>query len=272
MKTFDSIIRKGGYENMAKKKWFKSSIALLFALQLSLAVGLGAMAADELVLDNYDRTNLTDFAASQANAAWNGGDAGKSATIEDNALKLEYGSNGWFGTGGAIDASSYKYLKIRIKGAAGGEGADFDLNYAVGETVKTTDKPFADLLTAPGKKIPAITTDYQDILIDLEANGIDKGIQALHFNFHEGVSGTIWIDHISFTNSGSGSAAGNDAAADNAATDDAAAGAPAADSNASEPNPKTGDPMNMSVYVMLAVISGATALFLVFKAGRAKRI
>jgi hypothetical protein len=251
-------------KHMAKKSWFKLSITLPLVMFLSLAFGLGAMAADDLVLDNYDRTNLTDFAASQANAAWNGGDAGKSATIENNALKLEYASQGWFGTGGAIDASNYKYLKIRIKGAKGGEGADFDLNYAVGETVKTIGKPFADLLAAPGKKIPAITTEYQDILIDLEANGIDKGIQAVHFNFHEGKSGTIWIDEISFTND-AGSAAANNAAA----------GASAADSNATaatEPNPKTGDPMNLNLYIGLAAVSGMAAMFLVFKAARAKRI
>ena len=241
------------------------SVSLLLSLLLSLVFGWSAMADGDLVLDNYDRTDLTDFAASGAGAAWNGGDAGKSASLDDNALKLEYGSSGWFGTGGPIDASAYKYLKIRIKGAAGGEGADFDLNYAVGETVKHTGKAFADLLAAPGAKIPAVTTEYQDILIDLEANGIDRGIQALHFNFHEGAQGTIWIDEIAFTNSGAAGAPAGD-------TSGSASSGTAADAGSAEANPKTGDSRNVVLFAWMAVISGAAALFLMTKIGRKKHV
>jgi len=251
-------------KSLIKKKSLKMSIYLLVALNLLFVAGLTAMAADDdLVFDNYDRSTLSDFASSNAGAQWTGGDAGKSAAIDNNALKLEYGSEGWFGTGGGIDASGYKYLVIRIKGAAGGEGADFDLNYAVGETVKTTGKTFADLASKD------ITKEYQDIAIDLAANKIDKGIQALHFNFHNGTSGTIWIDSISFSNTAGSKAT---PAKDKAGTGDAkAADSGTKDKPAAASNPKTGDSMNMTMYVWLAMISGMTVVALTVKARRAKQ-
>jgi hypothetical protein len=253
-----------------RTKSFKWSASLLVALNLLFASALTALAADDLVFDNYDRTTLSDFAAGTVGAQWTGGDAGKGAAIDGNALKLEYASSGWFGSGGGIDASSYKYLKIRIKGAAGGEGKDFDLNYAVGDTVKTVGKAFADIASS------AITKEYQDIYVDLPANKIDKGIQALHFNFHEGASGTLWIDSISFTNT-AGAKATEPAkepakepatdTSDTTATDDGAAASTAEPAT----NPKTGDGMNPSLYITLAAISGAAALTLVYRAKKANR-
>lgn len=250
----------------------KFTVSILLALALTLAAGLSAMAAEgDLVYDNYDRSDLKDFASSGSNAAWADGNAGKGASIDGNALKLEFGSQGWFGSGGGIDASTYKYLVIRAKGAAGGEGGAFDLNYAVGPDVKTTGKAFSDLVGPSGDKIPAVTKDYQDLVIDLAANGIDGGIQGFHFNFHDGASGTLWIDSISFTNSAPGAAAEEPATEEPAAeepatTDDSGAEAPAA-----EPNPQTGDATNLSLYATLAAVSGAAALLLAFKARRANR-
>lgn len=224
---------------------FKKVIVSLFAVML-LSVPLSAMAATEdFVYDSYDRGDI-DPAGSDSNAAWASG----IGVVDNNALKLEYGSEGWFGTGGAIDVSDYKYLKLTIKGAAGGEGADFDLNYDSGG-VKNTGKSFAELTAASGD--PAITTDYQDVYIDLAANGIDSGIQGFHFNFHSGVSGTIWIDQIAFTESAPG-----------AATVDA----PAASDDVA--NPKTGVDSNMNMYLIIALFAGAAAAIL-WKKGRAQR-
>jgi LPXTG-motif cell wall-anchored protein len=237
----------------------KLSISLLVAVMLMLALGMSAMAAEgDLVYDNYDRADLKDFASSGSNAAWADGNAGKNASIEDNALKLEFGSAGWFGTGGGIDATSFKYLVIRAKGAAGGEGGALDLNYAVGPDVKNTGKAFADLVGPSGDKIPAITTEYQDLVIDLAGNGIDTGIQGFHFNFHDGASGTIWIDSISFTNTAPSSAPAEEPAA-------------TTDAPAAESNPQTGDNMNTSLYAALAAISGAAALYLTVRARKANR-
>ncbi|BBI34152.1 LPXTG cell wall anchor domain-containing protein [Cohnella abietis] len=259
--------------SLLKKKSFKLSLSLLVALNLLFVTGLTAMAAsDNLVFDNYNRATLSDFAGAKVGAQWTGGDAGKSATIEDNALKLEYASKGWFGTGGGIDASEYKYLKITIKGASGGEGADFDLNYAVGETVKTIGKNFADLSGV------AITKDYKDIYIDLAANKIDKGIQALHFNFQDGKSGTIWIDDISFTNSNGKKAEPakvepkkEEPKKEEPKKDDGEKSEPAAtDGAGAEANPKTGDTMNVTLYGLIALLSGGAALAFAIKLRRAK--
>ncbi len=246
----------------------KLTASLLLALLLALAMSLTAMAADdELVYDNYDRATLGDFASSGSNAAWTGGDAGKSASIDGNALKLEFGSSGWFGTGGGIDASEYKYIVIRVKGAAGGEGSAFDLNYAVGDQVKTIGKAFADLVGPSGGKVPEIAKNYQDIVVDMKANGIDPGIQAFHFNFHDGASGTIWIDSIAFAKAAPKAPAKTTPAKDNGvAKTDAGKDAPAA-----EPNPQTGDTMNTTLYATAAAVTGAAALFLAFKARRASR-
>ncbi|RKP58070.1 sortase B protein-sorting domain-containing protein [Cohnella endophytica] len=253
--------------SLLKKKALKLSVSLLLIVNLMFVAGLTAMAAsDDLVFDNYDRATLGDLAGAKVGAQWTGGDAGKSASIDGNALKLEYASKGWFGTGGGIDASGYKYLKLTIKGAAGGEGADFDLNYAVGENVKTTGKSFADLSGAK------ISTDYQDIYVDLAANKIDKGIQALHFNFHDGApAGTIWIDSISFTNSKGAKA--DTPKADTPKADTPKADTPKADgaTTTKEANPKTGDSSNMNLYGTLALMSGLAAILLIARARRAGR-
>ena len=256
-------------KNMLMKKALRLSLALIVLVNVFIVSGMAMAASDELVFDNYDRAALADFAGSEVGAQWTGGDAGKGATIDNNALKLEFASSGWFGTGGGVDASTFKYLKIRVKGAAGGEGESLDLNYAVGEAVKTTGVPFSALISASGDPVPAVTKDYQDILIDLVANKIEKGIQALHFNFHEGSSGTIWIDSISFTNEGPAKVEAAPEAdpviTDTAVTDTAAAPV------AAEANPKTGDTSNMSLYLSLALISGLAALVMVYKGRSTKR-
>lgn len=225
----------------------KFTVSLVTMLSLLLTFGVIALAAEDLTYDNFNRTALNDLAA--VGAEWTGGDAGNSVSIENNALKLEFGSSGWFGTGGGIDATPYKYLKIRVKGVAGGEGSQFDLNYAVGPEVKVTEKAFSDLISASGD--PAITTEYQDIYIDLGANSIDTGIQAFHFNFHENVSGTIWIDEISFTNSAPAAST-----ADTASQETETEETTSEEASPAENNPDTGDGTNVILYLIISIMSG----------------
>ncbi|MFC5530223.1 sortase B protein-sorting domain-containing protein [Cohnella yongneupensis] len=251
-------------KTVVKPRKLLASFVLVF--MLALAMGLSAMAADgDLVYDNYNRTDLKAFDEG-SKAAWADGNG----AIDGNALKIAYGSEGWFGTGGGIDASTYKYLVFRIKGAAGGEGDAFNLNYAAPSGVKNTNKSFSDLVGPSGDKIPAITTEYQDIVIDLAASGIDSDIQGFHFNFHKDVSGSLWIDTITFTNTAPNAPAAEEPAKDDdggaAATDDQPAAEPAA-----EPNPQTGDTSNTSLYVMLAAVSGAAVVMLSIKARKANR-
>lgn len=244
-------------KDLVKGKFSKLSVSFLAVFTLVFGIGFAAMAdtSSGLVLDNYNRTTLSDFSGSGVGAQWTGGNAGGSAKIVNNALVLNYGSQGWFGTGGAIDASKYKYLVIRIKGAKGGEGSDFDLNYAVGSTVKQTGKTFSQLLSAPGKKVPAITTNYQNIVIDLAANNFDKRIQALHFNFNKNVSGTLYIDNISFTNNlpSAASTSSSPSSSKSSATTQPA-------------NPKTGDHTPINLYDILAVLSGIAVVGLSVRA------
>ncbi|WP_433445082.1 hypothetical protein [Nonomuraea sp. CA-141351] len=98
------------------------------------------------------------------NCFLNGGGSG---TVSSGALSLRYDNCGWFGSDVNTDLSAYTHLVVRIKGAAGGEQAHFNLSLG------GVKKVFGDF-TLDGGGHPAITTAYQDIRIPMSANGINR--------------------------------------------------------------------------------------------------
>lgn len=153
-----------------------------------------------LLLDNYDNSPLwpgnNDLGKwSGANGFLNG--SGGAGVIQDNAIVLQYNNGGWFGSDINMDISQYKYLVFRIKGSTGGEQNAFKLR--VGNAYKL----FGDFTSTP------ITTSYQDISIDMEANGVNRTSPGqLNLEFWFGKSGTICIDEIRLTK-GSGTPSGD---------------------------------------------------------------
>ncbi len=96
----------------------------------------------------------------------------------------------------ALEGISYcKYLTIRIKGEVGGEQNKLIMDWHP-EDAKFYAARFSDLVLADGTN-PVITTEWQDLVIDLEASGFPGMTNALHIRaFADCV---IWIDEIVFS-------------------------------------------------------------------------
>lgn len=151
-----------------------------------------------LILDDYDGSPL--WPGTNDLNAWTGangflnGSSGAGA-VQDGALVLQYNNAGWFGSDVNRDVSQYQDLVFRIKGSKGGEQDSFKLR--IGNAYKL----FSDFTSVP------ITTSYQDIRIDMEANGINRSSPGqLDLEFWYGKAGTIFIDEIRFAGKSSGTA------------------------------------------------------------------
>lgn len=144
-----------------------------------------------LILDNYDNSPV--WPGTNDLGLWTGANGftngtGGAGIVQNEALVLSYNNSGWFGSDINRDISQYKYLVIRIKGGAGGEQNDFRLR------IGNVYKYFGDFTSTP------ITTGYQDIRIDMEANGINRTSPGqMNMEFWNGKSGTLYIDEIRFT-------------------------------------------------------------------------
>ena len=108
----------------------------------------------------------------------------------------------WMGNWGeainmwALEGISYcKYLTIRVKGEAGGEENKLLMDWHP-EDSKFYAARFSDLVLADGGKA-TITTDWQDLKIDLEASGFPGMTNALHIRAF--AECTIYLDELYFS-------------------------------------------------------------------------
>ena len=108
----------------------------------------------------------------------------------------------WMGNWGeAIDMWSLegisfcKYMTIRIGGADGGEENKLMLHFQPEDGPSFVCR-FSDLVTKDGGS-PAITTDMQDIVIDLQASGFPGMTNRMHIRAFVGC--TIYLDEIYFS-------------------------------------------------------------------------
>ena len=179
-------------------------------------------AADSFLWDNFDDrdpNNKPEFGPNGVNIWWDNW-ANLRAKNEDGAIKLDmrpgefdpedYDSEDeyfaraadWMANWGeavnmwALDGISYcKYLNIRIKGEAGGEEVCLIMDWHP-EDAKFYAARFSDLVLADGTH-PVITTEWQDLVIDLEASGFPGMTNAFHIRAFAPC--VIWIDEISFS-------------------------------------------------------------------------
>jgi hypothetical protein len=189
----------------------KSLLTLALAAAMTLiSVGLGGVKASAagdttMLLDDYNRPSLgVEGKGGAYNTPNSKGIAiywmqmsNAVAKIENNALKLQMDGNGWFGEGAALKDPTYKFIIIKVKGEKGGEEKTLSLNPDAKGGVKYTDLKGAD-----GKPVPAITKEYQNIVIDIEKSGfkIPEGFEAMHFNNVDPI--TIYIDEIYISKDG----------------------------------------------------------------------
>ncbi len=191
----------------------KRFISIVLSLALVLTVfAMGASAAvvteapqNDRMFDDFNRSGVENIKA--------GGDvlwvaprfaSGYGATITDGVLELSYeGKNDYFGEGTEIKLENYCYLVMKVKGAAGGEGDDFSLTTEYDES-SAKRKIFSSYVGPDNKPIPAITTEWQYIVLDMVKSGMGKDADPdfldLTFHFESGKSGKIYIDEIYLTN------------------------------------------------------------------------
>ena len=96
----------------------------------------------------------------------------------------------------ALDGiSDCKYLTIRVKDAEGGEENKLIMDWHP-EDSKFYATRFGDLVLADGSH-PVITTEWQDLKIDLEASGFPGMTNAMHIRAF--AKCVIWLDEITFS-------------------------------------------------------------------------
>jgi hypothetical protein len=102
-------------------------------------------------------------------------------------LVLEYDGGGWFGTALPRDVSSYRWLVLRLRGAAGGEERHVRVKLGA------IDRPLASLTT------DAVTTTWHEARIDLRAaGGVGPALEKLEIEFWGAHRGRLEIGRIAF--------------------------------------------------------------------------
>jgi hypothetical protein len=202
----------------------KKFLSILLAAMMLLAVAAPALADGEVFLwDNFDGNDRGP--ASKPENAPNGAPiwwdnwANLRSKNEDGVLKIDYrpkaydsedyesedayfASADWLGNWGEaidmwrLDGISYcKYLTIRIKGEEGGEENKIIMDWHP-EDSKFYAARFSDLVLADGSH-PVITTEWQDLVIDLEASGFPGMTNAFHLRAF--AKCVIYLDEIFFS-------------------------------------------------------------------------
>lgn len=201
----------------------KKFFAFLLAAMMVFAMAAPALAEGETFLwDNFDDRDPNakpELGPNGMNIWWDNW-ANLRAKNEDGAMKIDYRPKeydpedydtedeyyahaaDWMGNWGeavnmwAMDGISYcKYLTIRIKGEEGGEESKLMMDWHP-EDSKFYAARFSDLVLADGTH-PVITTEWQDLVIDLEASGFPGMTNAFHIRAFARC--VIWLDEISFS-------------------------------------------------------------------------
>lgn len=201
----------------------KKFLAFLLAAMMVLAMAVPVLAEGETFLwDNFDDRDPNakpELGPNGMNIWWDNW-ANLRAKNEEGAIKIDYRPKeydpedydseddyyahaaDWMGNWGeavnmwAMDGISYcKYLTIRVKGAEGGEENKLIMDWHP-EDAKFYAARFSDLVLADGTH-PVITTEWQDLVIDLEASGFPGMTNAFHIRAFARC--VIWLDEISFS-------------------------------------------------------------------------
>ena len=201
----------------------KKFLSIILAAVMLFAVAASALAEGEtFLLDNFDDrdpNNKPELAPNGVQIWWDNW-ANLRAKNEDGAIKIDYRpkeydaedyesedeyfsmAGDWMGNWGeavnmwALDGISFcKYLTIRIKGAEGGEEKKLIMDWHP-EDAKFYAAHFSDLVLADGSH-PVITTEWQDLKIDLEASGFPGMTNAFHIRAF--AKCVIWLDEIIFS-------------------------------------------------------------------------
>lgn len=241
-------------------------LALVFILA-ALPVYAETPKVEGKFLDSFDREKLAvdgtnNLLADDTNIYWSQSGAG-TFSISDGALNAKMDDGGYYRFA-TNNTDSFKYVIIRIKGDSSAvndkiyvrlgpaEKGDIDDNAARG------DKSLSQLVGSDGATLPAVSSDWQDMVIDVAASGFKLGDGSNGFQIGSWQPMNLDIDYIFMTNTVPGAAAVEEPAA--TATDTAAATAPEA-----TPNPKTADNTPITAAAVVLVLSAAMLIVIARK-------
>jgi len=168
--------------------------------------------------DNRDPNNKPDLAPNGANMWWDNW-ANLRAGVENGIVEISFRpapfdredfddlddyydrASDWMGNWGeainmwALDGIAFcRYLTFRMAGGEGGEEDKIMLHFQPEDGPSFVAR-FSDLVTVDGGS-PAITTEMQDIMIDLQASGFPGMTNRMHIRAF--VECTIFLDEIFF--------------------------------------------------------------------------
>lgn len=146
--------------------------------------------ADNSLIDTFERENVHE----PVGIYW----CGSCGTIIGKHLMLTEGSvYRAAGYDASNAAGTYKNLVIRLRGELGTEDIQVSPMYVTGEGDVYGDPISLKTLLGPdGIAVPAITKNFQSVVINFEANGWANNINGLKLIS----DGTVYVDQIFFTN------------------------------------------------------------------------
>ncbi|WP_163192337.1 hypothetical protein [Clostridium thermarum] len=195
---------------MRKRKLLATALTLAFTLvSTSLSVLAAEPAVEGNYLDDFERTEVAvngenNTLSDGTSIYWNGAGAG-TFSISDGVLNAKMNEGGYYRFATNND-KTYKYVVIRIKGD---ERAVNDKIYvrigpaekgAIDDNAERGDKSLAQLKTPNGEAVPAVSTEWQDIVIDVEKSGFSLGGGSNGFQIGTWQAMNLDIDYIFMTN------------------------------------------------------------------------
>jgi len=154
------------------------------------------------LLDDFNRTDLSDTTGTSI--WWRGGSPeskiiGKHLVFDYTNKKAIYRSAGYDNSNAH---GIYENFVLRIRGTEGGEDLKISPFYVKEDGTEIYGEPVAlsSLKGPDNQPVPALTKDFQNIVINFAANGWDKKVNGFKFESIDGKSGLVYIDKIFFTN------------------------------------------------------------------------
>lgn len=154
------------------------------------------------LLDDFNREVLSDTTGTTI--WWRGGS--RESRIIGQHLVLDYTQENISYYSAGIENSNidgmYDNFVLKIRGKKGGENIKIMPIYLKedGKLIFGEAKLLSELKGPDNKYLPKITNEFQNVVINFEANGWDKKVNGFGFESIDGESGIIYLDKIFFTN------------------------------------------------------------------------
>jgi hypothetical protein len=146
------------------------------------------------LLDEFTRT---DLGAGADHVWWRGGGEGSSIVGKWLALDATNAPASYTTVGNDVTNadSAYENFVLRIKGAEGGE--DLTITPVYANDVLGTATALSEVKGPNDEVVPALTTQFQNLVFNFEANGWNKDVVGFKL---ESSAGLVYIDQLFFTN------------------------------------------------------------------------